>query len=404
MVGGQGIGQCPVPPHKEQNRHGPGMSFLVLAGLAVAAMCYAARGLQQDQHGGGSHKMPHRGLGDIGSRILRAAADGAAAEIEASTTAPSAAPAHDKGATADVTSACDGLDPSGTALVIAAVKLSGWALEQIKTFARQSAAAVDDDGGFGDLWLVVDNSSEATAGWLAAKQLKPELAKGMIKLAIINSSLCYRLYPEFDEVFSRLAWAKHITRAWGKAWKAPKGPGAFFHTQTTDMWREQACRAKKRYAQVWAFEADVGYTGKTLDQLFGAYDDSADLVATACIPAAQKDWMHIDTVTDQFGALISRASRYYMLEFAIRLSDRLMDLLHAWSVLGRIAYSEMTPCSLVMHKSLGLSMITLNPKHIGKIWSTSKHPSITNWGNWKKTFRKGDQKQGRARLYHPVKI
>lgn len=232
----------------------------------------------------------------------------------------------------------------------------------------------------------------------------PELAKGSVKLAVINSSLCYGLYPEFGEAFSRLAWAKHIKPEWGAAWKRPKGPGAFFHTQTTDMWREQACRAGKRYAQVWTFEADVGYTGKTLDQLFGAYNNSADLVATACSPAAQKNWMHIDTVTDRFGAIIPRTSRYYMLEFAIRLSDRLMGLLHTWSMLGRIAYSEMTPCSLVMHTPLQLSLLPLKSKHTGKIWTTSKHPSISNWGSWKKYFRKNDQRSGRAMLYHPVKI
>jgi hypothetical protein len=280
---------------------------------------------------------------------------------------------------------CGNLSPTGTAVLVQAVELTLWQVKQLRQWASVRNTSFH-------LWLAVDVAASSSAAQHAAVKMAPELKSGSVRVVTVNSSQFLGRYPGFAGL--------HASVTFGRA--VGKPPGFMFHSLVVDEWRRLACADGQRYQFTWHLEPDVGFSGASIGALVAAYarSSTADLVCKGCLGAS--NWQHREVATSAFKAAVPLKHRYYTLEFAARYSDRLLAVMRRWIEIGNISQSEMMGCTVARNAGPNVTVDTLDSKHIGNPFKTSKHNCIKKPHQW--TAAQTRDAKGIGRLYHPVKM
>ena len=106
-----------------------------------------------------------------------------------------------------------------------------------------------------------------------------------------------------------------------------------------------------RFAQVWAFEDDVGYTGSVADLVKRLRSNRSDLVAWVQQSPVSPSWVWFNCATRRFCRRFAQKRRKKMREHAVRLSHALLETLLAASRRGEIAWSESSIPTLCLASS-----------------------------------------------------
>ena len=273
------------------------------------------------------------------------------------------------------------------ALLVRSHKPSAGALLRVGEWAEQAAALEGLD-----LWVQIDRSSEASAGTRA------EITAALP--AAVRSRVKFHEYTQDDmtAAYPALAALRESDAAMGRTKELQSGRYSLawgFHTEAINLWFV-ALPERERYAHVWVFEDDVGFSGDLAHFLASCEHCEADLLADTIVPCAQ-GWWWTETVSPGYAERVPADRRVQAREHVQRLSRRLLLALHGLAQQGVVGWSEQSTPTLCEWLGMALGPI---PGHlVGHVFSWDGRVLQSDFDKW----RRAKSPRYRNKLFHALK-
>jgi hypothetical protein len=273
------------------------------------------------------------------------------------------------------------------ALLVRSHKPSAGALLRVGEWAEQAAALEGLD-----LWVQIDRSSEASAGTRADITAALPVA--------VRSRVHFHEYTQDDmtAAYPALAALRESDAAMGRTKELQSGHYSLawgFHTEAINLWFV-ALPERERYAHVWVFEDDVGFSGDLAHFLASCERCEADLLADTIVPCAQ-GWWWTETVSPGYAERVPADRRVQAREHVQRLSRRLLLALHGLAQQGVVGWSEQSTPSLCAWMGMALGPI---PGHlVGHVFSWDGRVLQSDFDKW----RRAKSPRYRNKLFHALK-
>lgn len=172
-----------------------------------------------------------------------------------------------------------------------------------------------------------------------------------------------------------------------------------YHVQSVDLWLQTLARTYQTYEYIWVVEDDLGYSGNMSSLLKRYSKSSSDLISTPAKSPNRSFWE--DGQSEKYKQRVSKSQRLWMSEHIVRMSGRLLEKLHDWSIAGAIDRSEAMTYNVCRLEKMHCSWFAAHD--VGKPFSTKSKDAIHKMEVWEEMVSK-DFAKGHSRLYHPVKF
>eukprot|EP00930_Biecheleria_cincta_P046837 TRINITY_DN3235_c0_g1_i1.p1 TRINITY_DN3235_c0_g1~~TRINITY_DN3235_c0_g1_i1.p1 ORF type:complete len:352 (+),score=36.64 TRINITY_DN3235_c0_g1_i1:90-1145(+) len=172
-----------------------------------------------------------------------------------------------------------------------------------------------------------------------------------------------------------------------------------YHVQSVDLWLQTLARTYQTYEYIWVVEDDLGYSGNISSLLQRYSRSSSDLISTPARAPNRSFWE--DGQSEKYKQRVSKSQRLWMSEHIVRMSRKLLQKLHEWSIAGAIDRSEAMPYNVCRLEKLHCSWFKAHD--VGKPFSTKRKDAIHKIEVWEAMVSK-DLASGHSRLYHPLKF
>jgi hypothetical protein len=243
-----------------------------------------------------------------------------------------------------------------------------------------------------DLWVQIDRSNEASAGTRAE-------IMGALPAAV-RSRVRFHEYTQGDmtATYPALVALRESDAAMGRTKELQSGRYSLawgFHTEAINLWFV-ALPERERYAQVWVFEDDVGFSGDLAHFLASCEQCEADLLADTIVPCAQ-GWWWTETVSPGYAERVPAERRVQAREHVQRLSRRLLLALHSLAQEGVVGWSEQSTPTLC--EWLGMALAPIPAHFIGHVFSWDGRVLQSDFEKW----RRAKSPRFRNKLFHALK-